>query len=183
MAKYRKQQLTEPSVEVRDARINGQKYLPIDAGHECPAALSEFCDSGYEPYHLNKAIGFDRVHVNDTGLICEIWDSVFTFFRSSPKCTISAFRATKFCNYRMLDMPRDAWLATLVTFRYGEYDKHAGIAAKIRREFSPFAWVAVMTISNGNPDEDELWRTSLMVDHCDQLLNGTNQPFDNTKRT
>lgn len=51
------------------------------------------------------------------------------------------------------------------------------MSVKIRREILPFAWVAVMGLTNVNADQDEMVRSSLMVDRSDILISGTKIKF------
>eukprot|EP00171_Calliarthron_tuberculosum_P023381 IDg23381t1 len=160
-------------------------YLTRFSAIQFPPALAASYGFGTALFHLYQSAAFDRLHVIDLGVERDIPDMAYKLFRS-PEYNKGELRKSvlvRTANQRFADLPR--WCGfNVAPFRSGPDERHANMIGKLRRQLTPFLWVAFMGLQpRTRPDNDMILQAALGVNEVQIQFRGINLPSRACKRT
>lgn len=152
-------------------------YLMTHSGCDLPPALAAVHGLGTHPFLLYETIGFDSLHVLDSGIIRLFADKCVQHFSGKKYTTLPTSRSISLANERLNRMPRSCHLPNVDIFASKNNERQPGMTGLVRRQTCPFLWVCVLGLnSKVSPDNDPLVQAALELDFIHSELLGTNAP-------
>ena len=157
----------------RRALREADLYLRRHSAKPFPTSIAAFPGLGSEPFFLYRCISFDRIHVEDSGIIRDVQEHIhkFAYVHDLP-----AYRYVGNLNVRYMDIAKLFGLRRMRLFHPGGNAQQAGMTGLVRRQSLPFMWVCLMGVCDDEPDEDPVLQCVLRLDGIYREICGWTRP-------